>query len=133
MILDSSFLIALGRHDQAAFETGVSIAERGDIQWVPTPVIAELEYGVEMVGDADERRRTRNVLRMYPHVEINAEFARCAGQLLAAADKDAGGPGNSGADDIDALIAGVATVLEDTVLTDNVADFEALGVEIETW
>lgn len=133
MILDTSFLIDLGQRDAGAFEKGTEVAESGEVQWVPTPVIGELEYGVQMTGSMDEQRRTRNVLRMYPHVDIDVEYARRAGQLLAMADKKAGGPGNAGLDDIDALVAAVADVFGDAVLTDNVEDFEALGVDVETW
>lgn len=60
-------------------------------------------------------------------------MARRAGQLLARADTKAGGPGESGIDDIDPMIAAVADQLGDSVLTDNVEDFEKLGVGIETY
>jgi predicted nucleic acid-binding protein len=133
MILDTSFLIALGNGDRGAFETGEELATSGEVQWLPAPVVGELEYGVEMAGTDEEKRRVRNACRLYPVVEIDAEIARRAGRLLARADRDAGGPGEAGVDDVDAMVAAVSEHLGDVVLTDNVRDFEALGVATETF
>jgi len=133
MILDTSFLIALGNGDRGAFETGQELAASGEVQWLPTPVIQELEYGVEMTGSEEEQRQLRNAIRLYPAVDVNTEIARRAGRLLASADRDAGGPGVAGVDDIDAMVASISKHLGDPVLTDNLADFEALGAEVETF
>jgi predicted nucleic acid-binding protein len=133
MILDSSFLIALGNGDRGAFEKGKELATAGEVQWLPTPVIQELEYGAEMTGSEEERRRIRNACRMYPAVDIDTEIARQAGKLLGRADREAGGPGEAGVDDVDEVIASVSEHLSDPVLTDSVDDFEALGVEVETF
>jgi predicted nucleic acid-binding protein len=133
MILDTSYLIALGKGDSGAFNTGEKIATDGEVQWLPSPVVHELEYGVEMTGSDAEKRRTRNACRLYPTIDIDSELARRAGQLLARADKEAGGPGESGLDDVDPMIAAVADQLGDSVLTDNVENFEKLGVGVETY
>lgn len=133
MILDTSFLIALGNGDRGAFEAGQELAASGEVQWLPTPVIQELEYGVEITGSDEEQRQLRNAIRLYPAVDVDTEIARRAGRLLASADRKAGGPGVAGVDDIDALVASISEHLGDPVLTDNVADFEALGVDLETF
>ena len=133
MILDTSFLIALGNGDRGAFEMGEELATSGEVQWLPAPVIGELAYGVEMAGREDEQPRVRNAYRLYPVAEIDAETARRAGRLLAGADRNAGGPGQAGVDDVDAVVAAVSEHLGDPVLTDNVRDFEALGVAVETF
>lgn len=133
MILDTSFLIALGNGDRGAFKRGEALASSGEVQWLPAPVLGELEYSVEMAGTDEEKRRVRNAYRLYPVVEIDAEIARRAGRLLAKADRDAGGPGDAGVDDVDAMVAAVSEQLGDPVLTDNVGDFEALGVATETF
>ena len=52
---------------------------------------------------------------------------------MAAADEAAGGPGQSGIDDIDPMVAAVADAVDEPVLTENVEDFERLGVAVETW
>ncbi|EMA53497.1 MULTISPECIES: PIN domain-containing protein [Halococcus] len=130
MILDTSFLIDLFAGRDAAFEMGVALVERRAVQRVPTPVVAELSYGVAF-GDEDERRNLRNALRMYPVVEQDAALARRAGQLLAQADMDAGG--ESGIGRIDPMIAAVADRYDEPVVTDNATDFEALGIEVVSY
>lgn len=134
MILDTAFLVALGQGDEGAFSKGVTLAESGEVQWLPVPVIQELEYGVEFTGGEAERRRVRNVCRLYPPVSIDTELARRAGQLLAQADLATGGEvGGAGIDSIDAQVAAVADLFDDAVLTDNTEDFGTLGVTVETY
>jgi predicted nucleic acid-binding protein len=130
VILDTSFLIDLFDGEQAAFEKGVELSDEGVVQRVPSPVVTEISYGAEF-GDEEERRNVRNALRMYPVVEQDEDTARCAGELLAEADAQAGG--ESGVGWIDAMIAAVGEGYEEPVLTDNVEDFEKLGVGVETY
>jgi predicted nucleic acid-binding protein len=47
------------------------------------------------------------------------------------ADDRAGGNAGDGTNDV--YIAAIADVLDDAVLTDNVGDFEVLGVSVETY
>jgi hypothetical protein len=133
MILDSAFLIDLLRESPDAFQKGVELAEQGIPQRVPTPVLYELQYGAEMAGDPDEQRAVRNLHRLYPTVRLTNELATEAAKLIADADKDAGGAGLSGIDDIDPLVAAVADSVDEPVLTDNPDHFGRLGVEVETW
>lgn len=134
MILDTNYLLALGRGDPDAFARGIELAESEEIQWLPAPVIQELEYGVEFTGDEEEKRRVRNVCRLYPPVTVDAEIARRAGHLLARVDLDHGGEvGAAGIDSIDPVIAAIADLFDDAVLTDNVEHFEMLGVDVETF
>ena len=130
MILDTSFLIDLFDGREGAFEKGIELSETKTVQRVPSPVVMELSYGAEF-GDEDERRNVRNALRMYPVVEQNAAMARRAGQLLARADRQAGG--ESGVDSIDPMVAAAADVFDEPVLTANRVHFELLGVEVESY
>lgn len=130
MILDTSFLIDLFDGHEGAFEKGIELSETKTVQRVPSPVVMELSYGVEF-GDADERRNVQNALRMYPIVEQNETLAHRAGQLLARADQNADGA--SGIDKVDPMVAAVSDVYDEPVLTDNVGDFAALGVGVETY
>jgi predicted nucleic acid-binding protein len=57
--------------------------------------------------------------------------ARTAGELLARADDAEDGDASIGPND--AYIAAMADILDDAVLTENVDDFEALGVPVETY
>ncbi|MES3518435.1 MAG: PIN domain-containing protein [Natronomonas sp.] len=130
MILDTSFLIDLFDGREGAFEKGIELSETKTVQRVPSPVIMELSYGAEF-GDKDEQRNVRNALRMYPVVEQNETIAHRAGQLLARADRKANG--ESGIDKVDPMVAAVSDVYDEPVLTDNVSDFTALGIDIETY
>ncbi|OLZ41215.1 nuclease [Natrinema saccharevitans] len=130
MILDTSFLIDLFDGQRHAFEKGQQLSDEGAVQRVPSPVVTELSYGAAF-GDEDERRAVRNALRMYPVVEQTDRIAQRAGRLLARADMDA--DGRSGIDKVDPMVAAVADRYDEPVLTANVADFEALGVAVETY
>lgn len=131
MILDTTFLIHLFRERPAAFEKGVALADEGVIQRVPTPVVAELSYGVERWGDAEEQRKFENAMRMYPVVELTREIADKAGVMGAQADETV--DGESGIDKVDPMVAAVADVFEEPVLTENTEHFEQLGVDVETY
>jgi len=130
VILDTSFLIDLFAGRESAFEKGSELDDSRVVQRVPSPVVAELSYGVAF-GDGDERRQVHNALRMYPVVRQDEAIARRAGQLLAEADRAA--DGDSGIDKVDPMVAAVADRHDEPVLTDNVDDFEALGVAVETY
>lgn len=131
MIVDSSYLFDLMAADPDAFSKGTELVERGEMQWLPTPVVAEAYYGVATVRSETTERDVRNRLLGYPRVEVDEAIARVAGELLAAADDRTGG--NAGVGPNDAYIAAMAEVLDDAVLTDNVDDFETLGVPVETY
>lgn len=130
MILDTSFLIDLFAGRRTAFEKGVALSEGDAPQRVPSPVVAELAYGAS-VGDDDEWRNVENALLLYPTIEQAETLARRAGELLADADRDANG--RSGIDKVDSMIAAVADLYDESVVTDNVSDFEKLGVAVETY
>lgn len=130
MILDTSFLIDLFDGQQNAFEKGLELSEAQTIQRVPSPVVTELTYGTEF-GEKEERRNVQNALRMYPVVDQDETIAHRAGQLLARADQHA--DGESGIDKVDPMVAAVADIYDEPVLTDNSGDFKALGVEVATY
>ena len=130
MILDTSYLIDLFDGQEAAFDKGLELAGSQTVQRVPSPIVMELSSGAAFGGDG-ERRNVRNALRMYPVVEQNETIAHRAGQLLARADQKA--DGESGIDKVDPMVAAVSDVYDEPVLTDNVGDFTALGVDVETY
>lgn len=131
MILDSTFIFDLMREDRAAFEKGVELVEQGEMQWLPTPVVAETYYGAMTVRSDRTPDEIRNRLLAYPRLEVDNEVARTAGSLLAAADDAVGGEAGIGLND--AYIAAMAEILDDAVLTENTADFDALGVATERY
>jgi hypothetical protein len=131
VILDSSYLFDLMADDPDAFAKGTELVEQGEMQWLPTPVVAEAYYGVATARSETTEQEVRNRLLGYPRVDVDEEVARVAGTLLAEADDRAGGDAAVGAND--AYIAAMAEILDDAVLTDNVDDFAALGVSVETY
>lgn len=131
MILDSTYVFDLMASDPDAFRRGVDLVERGEVQWLPTPVVAEAYYGAATARSSTTPSEVRNRLLGYPRIDVDDEIARVAGTLLAEADVAAGG--DSGVGPNDAYIAAMADVLGDSVLTENVDDFEALGVPVETY
>jgi len=131
MILDSSYLFDLMAADPDAFAKGSELVDRGEMQWLPTPVVAEVYYGVATARSDTTEAEVRNRLLGYPRIEVDEEVARTAGELLARADDRAGGAAGAGSND--AYIAAMADVLDDAVLTADVADFETLGVDVETY
>lgn len=131
MILDTSFLLDLKDGDEGAFGRAVELYEQGTVQRVAMPSVWELHYGVAYTGSAEERRRVRNLLLMYPSVAIDEETARRGAELLADADRRAGG--DSGVDTEDGLIGAVAHRFDEPVLTANGRDFEKLDAPYETY
>lgn len=130
MILDTSYLIDLFEGQEGAFEKGLELSEEGTVQRVPSPVVMELSYGLAF-GDEGEQRAVQNALRMYPVVHQDETIAQRAGQLLARADIEAGG--ESGIDKVDPMVAAVADLRDEPVLTADVEDFETLGVGVESY
>jgi predicted nucleic acid-binding protein len=131
MIIDSSYLFDLMAEDPDAFSKGAELVEDGEMQWLPTPVVAEVYYGVFTARSSTIETEVRNRLLGYPRIDVDEEIARKAGELLAAADDRVGGNAGVGAND--GYVAAMADVLDDAVLTDNVEDFEALGVPVEAY
>lgn len=131
MIIDSSYLFDLMAADQDAFSKGAELVEDGEMQWLPTPVVAETYYGVATASSDTTEQEVRNRILGYPRIDVDEEIARKAGKLLAATDDRLGG--NAGVGTNDGCIAAMADILDDAVLTDNVEDFEALGVPVETY
>jgi predicted nucleic acid-binding protein len=131
MILDSTFVFDLMADDRDAFAKGVELVEAGEVQWLPTPVVQEAYYGAMTVRGETTTAEVRNRLIGYPRIDVDEEVARTAGRLLAAADDAVGGSSGVGAND--AYIGAMADITDDAVLTENLADFEALGVATESY
>nr|WP_206039193.1 PIN domain-containing protein [Halomicrobium mukohataei] len=117
--------------ERTAIDRGRELTDSGEVQWLPTPVVAEVYYGVTHTASEEERRQVQNALLGYPRVDVDEEIARTASRLLADADRDAGE--NSGVETNDAYIGAVAAILDEPVLTANPGDFETLGVPVGTY
>jgi predicted nucleic acid-binding protein len=131
VILDSSYLFDLMSGDPDASSKGTELVEDSEMQWLPAPVVAGVYYGVATARSDTTGQEVRNRLPEHPHVDVDEEIARVADELLATADDRAGGNADVGAND--GCIAATADVLDGSVLTDDVDDFERLGVTVETY
>lgn len=131
MILDTTYFIHLIQRLPRAFEKGLELFEARTVRRVPVPVLFEVFYGVEFVESDEQRRRAKNAFTGYPRVDLDDELVRDAARRLAEADRAAGG--DSGIEVNDAYVAAVAASYDEPVLTENVADFEALGVDVEPY
>jgi len=133
MILDTVYLVKLFGGKPNAHEKAKELESRNVIQRVPSPVLTEIEYGAEFQADEKERRQIRNVNRMYSVTQLTEEIVTRAGQLHAQADKAAGGVDKSGADAVDAMVAAVADIADERVVTQDVDDYRRLGVDVESF
>jgi hypothetical protein len=89
----------------------------------------ELYYGAARSTQSEaEREKIENVLASKPVHPADSAVMRKAGRLSGELVND----GNA-VDDGDVIIGATADVLEEPVLTRNVADFERLGVDIEKY
>lgn len=91
MILDTSFLLDLKDGHQGAFEKATDMYDAGIVQRVAMPTVWELHYGAVYSESKAEHRRVQNLLRMYPLVSVTEPIALRAAELLADADRAAGG------------------------------------------
>lgn len=130
MILDTSYLIDLFSGVPEAHEVAEELQQRQTVQRVPSPVLAELEYGAEWELDEDERRKVRNLSRMYAVTDLDESLARRAGRLLARAHRRT--DGSTGADMVDATVASTSDIVDEPVVTADVRDFDDLGVDVHS-
>ena len=99
--------------------------------WLPSVVVHEIEYGIQLLPQGQRRNRLRGMVdgivasfgnRILPLERGGAEWAALfrvqanrAGRLLRISD---------------ALIAGIAKANDLTIATRNIRDFDGLGIEI---
>lgn len=76
MTLDSSYLFDLTGGDLDAFDKGVELSERGEIQWVSTPVVSETYYGATTKRSNTVEEDVRNRLLAHPRIDVDEEIAR---------------------------------------------------------
>jgi predicted nucleic acid-binding protein len=128
VILDTSFLIDLLRRDEAAQETMRELERAGDPIKIPAMTVLELFVGVAQSNAThEEERAVRRVLSDYPRVDMDETVARRAGRMIGAVDPEL--PAEKG----DAAVAATADVADEAVLTRDTADFERLGIDVETY
>jgi predicted nucleic acid-binding protein len=129
VLLDTSFLIDLMDGDPAAVEKAEEIERNLIQQRLSSMTLFELYYGVSRSDRSEqERRQVESVLASKPVHPADTAVMQKAGTLSGRLANE-----GSPVDDGDVVIAATADVVGEPVLTRNVADFDRLGVDIESY
>mgnify|MGYP000430479023 CR=1 FL=1 len=131
MILDTNFLSDLIDGEQEAWEKAKEIHGENNSNSITPIVLFELYFGAKYDENDELVRMVNNILTMYNIEGMDIDAAKEGATLLADADLQEGG--ESGVETEDAMIAGSAACNNHTVLTDNVLDFNKLGVDVENF
>lgn len=130
MIADTSFLIDIMVNDPSAIRKATEIEKRGSAISVGSPTIFELCVGISLSRKPeDEKSKILSVVASLPQLPLDFQSA-CAGGSIYVEKIKAG----SKIDPEDAMIAGIAKVRNETIVTRNVKHFEGIqGVTIESY
>ena len=132
MILDTSYLIDLKDGDPSAHAKSRELHKRDVHQKITLVTVHELYYGVEISESKKEERKVENLLQMFPVTSIGEETMEKSAELVATADKQSSGD-ECDVGPFDPLIGAVAILEGEAVLTNNVDDFDTLGVSYESY
>ncbi len=130
MIADTSFLIDVMRGDPGA----IAKAEKFDGVGIPiylTPItVFELYVGIGLSKKSSEEKATvHSVISSMPVLPLDFESASEAGLIFAARKKK-----GRTVDPEDAMIAGIAKLNHETILTRNTGHFSGIeGVRTESY
>jgi predicted nucleic acid-binding protein len=130
LLTDTSFLIDLMVGNEAAIEKARYIEAKGTPLIVSAPTVFELYVGLSLSSKAEEEKtRILAVLESLPFLPLDAESSK-AGSLIYGDKKRVG----STIDPEDAMVAGIAKVHAEKVLTRNLKHFQGIdGVIIESY
>lgn len=130
MILDTSFLIDLMNRDAAALSRAKALERSGEELRVPAPSLFELWRGVHLAAKtAQEAQKVTAILGGFPIAPLDAAAARRAGEVDAELIKR--GAQN---DPEDSMIAGIALVLGQPLLTRNGRHFSRVpDLQVESY
>jgi predicted nucleic acid-binding protein len=130
MLLDSTFLVDLMRGDPGARALLEAIEAGSEAARIPSPALAKLWEGAARSRHPPrEAERLRDLLLAMPQAPFAGEHAVACGRILAAAER-----AGAALDPFDAMVAAVASVDDETLVTRNARDFERIeGVRIRTY
>jgi tRNA(fMet)-specific endonuclease VapC len=130
LIADTTFLIDLMVSDEAAVEKARDIESKSIPITVTAPSVFELYVGLSLSKKAEEEKtRIMDVLESLPFLPLDSESAKEGGRIFG--DKMRAG---SQVDPEDAMIAGIAKVHGEKVLTRNAKHFRGVeGVSVEPY
>tara|TARA_Y100000031_G_C8124769_1_gene339950 strand:+ start:155 stop:547 length:393 start_codon:yes stop_codon:yes gene_type:complete len=130
MIIDTTFAIDVMRNEPAAVEKLYALFKQGRTIKVSAPTIFELFSGVARCSrPVEEKRKIMQLLENQSVTPLTNESAEKAGEIdgkLCNEGKMIQVP--------DSMIAGIALIKNEKVLTRNVKDFSKIpGLQVETY
>lgn len=130
MISDTTFIVDLLRNDARAITKLKELMKKNELSFVTTLTIFELFSGLFRSNNPiKEKSRVIDVLKRQMIINLDPESAEKAGEIdgnLILKGKMI--------QPVDCMIAGIALVKKDKVLTRNVKDFSKIeGLEIESY
>ncbi len=130
MIFDTSFVIDLMNGDRKATSKLNELIKSGEPQLTTVLTVFELYSGLERSNKpVQERNKIINVLGNQIIIPLDGEAAEKAGEIDGNLIKE-----GRMIEPADSMIAGIASVRREKVLTRNVADFSKVkGLAIETY
>ena len=130
MIMDTAFVIDVMKNEQNAIKKLQELVKKGEPQLVTAITIFELFSGIaRSTKPIEEKNRVLTTLKGQLILHFDNDAAEKAGEIDGMLIKE--GRMN---DPIDCMIAGIALVKKEKVLTRNVKDFAKIrGIEVETY
>lgn len=130
MIADTSFLIDLMMNEPKAVSKAKEIEQKGSTILVCSPSVFELYVGVTLSRKPeDEKSRVIDLIGSLPQLSLDFESA-CAGGAIYGERIKAG----IQMEPEDAMIAGIAKVKKERVITRNIKHFSGIeGIAVEVY
>jgi tRNA(fMet)-specific endonuclease VapC len=130
MILDTTFILDVMNGDERALERQIQLSESGESVRVGSPTIFELWTGIACsLYPETEKIKVATVLTQFDVINLNRISAEKSGEINGSLIKN-----GVKIDPEDAMIAGIAMLENETVLTRNVKHFSRInGLRIETY
>lgn len=130
MILDTGFIIDLMKEDSSSIEKLKKLVLNKENYEVSTPTIFELYVGIALSRRSEEERN--NVLKIlsdFVVVPLSLAQAEKAGEIHGSLIKS-----GQEIDVVDSMIAGIALLENETILTRNVRHFSRVkGLRVESY
>jgi len=130
LLADTSFLIDLMVGDKAAVEKAREIEAKGTPLIVSAPTVFELYVGIFLSRKAEEgKARVLVVLESLPFLPLDVESSKAGGRIYGEKKRM-----GSMVDPEDAMVAGIARVHGEKLLTRNLKHFQGIeGVNVESY
>ena len=130
MIFDTSFVIDVMGGNKAATEKLSELISKGEPEVVAAPTIFELFSGLAQSSKPElERKKIISVLSRVAVLQLEISAAERGGEIDGMLTK-----AGEQIDPIDSMIAGIALVKGEKVLTKNIKHFSKVaGLKVETY